>query len=840
MRNRVALITIFLAAATIAILAYGMRWLRIDASVEAMSVDNDPDEAFFNGMKGVFGNDESILIGVRSEDALAPAALLALRALTDRVDALPHVLEVESLTTIDDPVSVGGDLDVRPLVPEVVDDRASAWVRSRIAAVDLYRGTLVSDDGQVALVTVRLEDLGGDEGSRDSLIASIREAAQEALRDANFVIGGHPFMKVEIARSMQRDLVRFVPVSAAIMIAILWLATGSLVFVGVGMLVMVASIGATLGFMGWMGRPITAVTNVVPPLLLALSTAYVLHILFAVREEASSGGTSRKSVRRALHRVARPTFMAGVTTVIGFGVQGLSSVAIVRDFGVFLAFGVAVGTALSLSLAPALLSLVPLPRRPVSSEFAWLRRPLWRVGRIATNRRIWVVIAAIGCLGFAMFGVTRLVVDSSGPSYFSEESEFRRSMTFFSKHFGGDVIENIYLTGEPGSFEDPKRLERLLQLQRELEALPEVGRAISIADWVREMNSAVDGKEAIPRTRDAVAQLLLLYESSGQPGALEDLRSHDASKARVIVTARVESSSESRRLRERMTVLSHQYFPDESSASAVVSTEMLLSKASDVLAIEQTKGLLLSAALILGLLFLQLGWRDGLIATPPNVLPVAMVLGIMGFAGISLNVGTSLIASAALGIAVDDTMHLMGRVDETKRRWGVRVGAILEAILTVGRPVVFVWASVTAGFLVLVLSDFAVVRDLGALMAICMTLCLLGDLFLLPAMLLTIGERAPEHVEVELDVGDDRRRGVRLRVEEPLMYFTQDRKSGWGWAENLSQEGARVVTREGPVPHGEVRLLWFRGRARGAKGRVLRVAARGEGHEFAVAFDLLP
>jgi predicted RND superfamily exporter protein len=532
--------------------------------------------------------------------------------------------------------------------------------------------------------------------------------------------------------------------------------------------------------------------------------------------------------------------MAGVTTVIGFGVQGLSSVAIVRDFGVFLAFGVAVGTALSLSLAPALLSLVPLPRRPVSSEFAWLRRPLWRVGRIAANRRIWVVIAAIVCLGFGMFGVTRLVVDSSGPSYFSEESEFRRGMAFFSKHFGGDVIENIYLAGEPGSFTDPKRLERLLQLQRELEALPEVGRAISIADWVREISSAFDGEEAIPRSREAVAQLLLLYESSGQPGALEDLRSHDAAKARVIVTARVQSSSESRRLRDRMTLLSNQYFPDESSASAVVSTEMLLSKASDVLAIEQTKGLLLSAVLILGLLFLQLGWRDGLIATPPNVLPVVMVLGIMGFGGISLNVGTSLIASAALGIAVDDTMHLMGRVNETKRRWGVRVGAILEAILTVGRPVVFVWASVTAGFLVLVLSDFAVVRDLGALMAICMTLCLLGDLFLLPAMLLTIGGRAPEHVVVELDVGDDRRRGVRLRVEEPLMYFTQDRKSGWGWAENLSQEGARVVTREGPVPHGEVRLLWFRGRASGARGRVLRVAPRDEGHEFAVAFDLLP
>jgi predicted RND superfamily exporter protein len=647
-------------------------------------------------------------------------------------------------------------------------------------------------------------------------------------------------MKVEIARAMQRDILKFVPVSAAVMIGILMLATGSLVFVSVGILVIVASIGATLGLMGWVNRPITAVTNVVPALLLALSTAYVLHLLFAVREEASKSATPQEAVRRAMRQVGWPTIMAGTTTVIGFGVQGLSSVAIVRDFGVFLAFGVAIGTALSVSLAPAVLSLLPLPRRRVSNEFAWLRMPLWRLGRIAANRRILVGITALVLLGLSAFGVTRLVVDSSGPSYFSEKSDFRKSMAFFSKHFGGDVIENIYLAGEPGSFEDPRRLNLLLQLQRDLEALPEVGRAISIADWVREINGAFDNEKGIPRSRNAVAQLLLLYESSGQPGALSELRSHDASKARVIVTARVESSSESRRLRTRMAELSNRYFPDESRPSSVVSTEMLLSKASDVLAIEQTRGLLLSAALILGLLFLQLGWRDGLLATPPNTLPVAMVLGIMGVSGIPLSVGTSLIASAALGIAVDDTMHLMHRVKEAQRRWGMRIGAVLETILTVGRPVVFVWASVTGGFLVLVLSDFAVLRDLGALMALCMTLCLLGDLILLPALLLSFGRRARDRIEVESDVGDERRRGVRLRVEEPLMYVTQDQKSGWGWAENLSQEGARVVTRAGPIPHGEVRLLWFRGRAGEARGRVLRVAPRDDGHEFAVAFDLLP
>jgi predicted RND superfamily exporter protein len=121
------------------------------------------------------------------------------------------------------------------------------------------------------------------------------------------------------------------------------------------------------------------------------------------------------------------------------------------------------------------------------------------------------------------------------------------------------------------------------------------------------------------------------------------------------------------------------YFRDEVGPRSIVSTEILLSKASDVLAIEQSKELALSAALILGLLFLQLGWRDGLLATPPNVLPVAMILGMMGVAGITLNVGTSLIASAALGIAVDDTMHLVTRVREARRHWeGDEISQLFE------------------------------------------------------------------------------------------------------------------------------------------------------------------
>src|SRR5262245_22622176 len=129
MRNSFPIATIFLAVAIVAALTYGVRWLRIDASVEAMRVDDDPDQTFFEEMKKVFGNDELMLVGVRSGDALAARSLQELRALTDQLEMLPHVLDVQSLSTVDDPVSIDGVLSVRPLVPPVIDDQASEWVR---------------------------------------------------------------------------------------------------------------------------------------------------------------------------------------------------------------------------------------------------------------------------------------------------------------------------------------------------------------------------------------------------------------------------------------------------------------------------------------------------------------------------------------------------------------------------------------------------------------------------------------------------------------------------------------------------------------------------------------
>jgi hypothetical protein len=125
-------------------------------------------------------------------------------------------------------------------------------------------------------------------------------------------------------------------------------------------------------------------------------------------------------------------------------------------------------------------------------------------------------------------------------------------------------------------------------------------------------------------------------------------------------------------------------------------------------------------------------------------------------------------------------------------------------------------------------------------MALCMSLCLLGDLFLLPALLLSTRGRPHHGVTIEPDIPNNRRRGVRVQVEEPLLYVTKDRQTGFGRTENISQEGARVVSREGPPPGGEISLLWLHGRSGSARARVLRVVPREQGVEFAVAFDLAP
>jgi predicted RND superfamily exporter protein len=340
-----------------------------------------------------------------------------------------------------------------------------------------------------------------------------------------------------------------------------------------------------------------------------------------------------------------------------------------------------------------------------------------------------------------VFSALQIRVDSSGPRRFEEDSRFRVASRFYRSQMSGDVLEAVYLSGEPGDFLDPEVLRRLQQFEAAALELPAVDKVVSIANhiartyWV--FRGEVGDASLLPDSAKAVAQLLLLYESSGELGSIADLVTADHSMIRIMVTADVQSSSASNQLRLDLHAIAERLLPQYTTEHSVVSTEMLLSKAADVIAVEQIRSAGLALMMVLVVIAVSFGsLKAGGLVVLPNVLPIVTNLGMMVLMGIALSDATSIISATAIGIAVDSTVHLLSSIRTAERCMSSRRAAVLHTLMTTGRPVVVSSFVVVLGFSFLLLSEFGSVADLGFLTALTMVYCLIADLFVLPAQLL--------------------------------------------------------------------------------------------------------
>lgn len=745
-------LTLALAGAATLALVAGLGRLEIDSSLEAMSVAGDPLHAHHERQKELFGSDEILSIALPLGDALSPEALALQRRIGDAIQRLPAVDEVDSLVSVDDIAGDGEWLDVSPLVPEgdpgLFSQDELARIRSQVARNPLLPGWLISKDGSSAALQVRFA-YDSSELERNAALARIHELLRHELGERPFHLAGHLFMKSEIAHTISRDLQLLLPVSIAVMAVFLlgamrcWRA--ALASLGGVLLALLWMLGA----MGWAGIPVTALSNAAPTILLAIGTAYVMHLAAAAQRHTAQGSAPGEAATRALRQVRFGMVGAGLTTLVGYGSLTSSRVPVVSGFGWALVLGMAAVMAVGLLVLPAVFALFETrSERSLLASEPRLGRVLQALARLASRRSRWVLAGTAALALLAALPVFQLQVDSSGPKRFPEDSRFRRSSEFYREKFSGDVVESVYLSGPAGHFHEPDVLRRMQAFQRDAERLAEVDESLSIADYVALMNREMEGGAAaelrIPDSAQAVGQYLVLYSASGDPGEFDELVAPDASAAHIILKADVPSSAASAALRGRLQELAMRHLPAESTADSVVSTEILLSRAADVVVHEQVRGFAFALLVIVGMVAVSFrSLRAGLHLLLPNGVPLLLNLCVMSLLSIPLSESTAIISATCLGIAVDSTLHMLAETRVDERRHGSRRAAVRHALLTTGRPIAVTGIVVVTGFAVLLLSEFRSVAELGFFTALTMVFCLIGDLVILPSQLcVTAGSEA--------------------------------------------------------------------------------------------------
>lgn len=714
--------------------------IRVNSSVENLLPHDDSARLYYEEVKHTFGSDEAGVVAVFAADVFAPETVRKIAAISEDLAGIDGVREVLSLATLKGvETDEWGAVRVGQLLHEPPADAAAARAfREKVLSNRFYAGKIVSPDETATGIVILFEPLTDEEFIDRDIDGSIRSVVARYEGPEEFAVTGIQTLKVNSARLMEQDLHRFLPISLVVVIFVLAWAFGTIRGVVLPLFAVMIGVIWTTGLMVLTEDAINLGTLVLPPLLMAIGIAYAIHVVSRYYQEMAPGRDRITVAEATMEHVRLPLAVAALTTLIGFASLTWSEIPAIRDFGIFAVFGIAAIFLVSITFIPALLVLLPEAKRGRSNyrRNDWVTGILQRMAVVSIRHRRLVLAGGLVAVMVGLVGARQIRVETDYLQFLDPDTPIRRENTRIAERLGGTQPVYIVVDGDAdGAIGRLSVLAAMKDLQEFMQEMPKVDGSLSIVDYVTVMREILnpDAGPGLPESQAEVNQLLLFVDSKElAPIATKNLR-----RANIIVGTRLSGSAEVGEFVEKVEDFARRRFRRGVEVHAT-GTMVLLNRSADALArgqvigLAQVLGILL---LLMSVLFLSL--RAGLLSLVPNVIPIVVLLGLMGFSGITLNISTSMIAVIAIGIAIDDTIHYLSEFNRQTRETGSEERAIIAAGRSVGLAMVVTSAALTAGFLVVCVSNFIPIRHFGILASATMVVALLFDLLLTPALVMT-------------------------------------------------------------------------------------------------------
>jgi hypothetical protein len=697
-------------AAAVIVSLPGLSRLEIETSTDSVLDRTGQEWRFYQETIDRFGSDEIVVIGRSLEEPINLGNSSTLGAIADELAGKEHVRRIDGVSTLPSPgVDADGTLRLDPATDVALE--SGLPLRELVRRDRVLSSGIVSEDHRTDSLVIRMTDIGSDQD------IAVTQAVRGLTGAPGFTVSGGPVFRVATNQLTQAELTVLGPVTTAVIALLIWLFFGSVRAVAVSFLVGLIAVVCTMSLMGLVGVAISITTYILPTVLIALAASYTVHVMNSLVVDGDSGGLS----------VARAVALSGATTAIGFVAMTFARIDVVRDVGAFGAFGAIVAMLCALTLVPALTSKrvteTSLNRR-ISKEL------LPRLARWCAANRLSVFGVWIG-LGMVLgLGVSKLDLETDVVLYFPEDSQIRLDYDRIRSDLAGISPISIVIERDGASVVSADALALVADFQAAIDRHPNVGSSVSIVDPLRQINGAMlgDDSQPLPVNDASIDQYLLLL---GGVDHINDLVTHDRSALQVMIRADNNGSDDLLEL----AMQAENWWLANSGESGIraTATGIMFEYARSERAIEdgQVAGLIFAGIAIFLVLTLVLGGpKLATIAMVPNATPVLAAFGGMGLFGIPLDAGTILVGTLALGIAVDDTIHVISAYRDSRS-----VERIGDAVERVGGALACTTAAVALGFAVLGLSGFALIGNLGVVTAAVMVVCLAADTTLLPALL---------------------------------------------------------------------------------------------------------
>ena len=712
--------------------------LTIDADIIKSLPDDDKNAELLKHISKKFGGNNMGVIILETGNIYQTKVLEHVRILTDTLSKIEGIASVSSLTNI---INIKGSeygIEVGRLVDESklpASPEEFEVLRNNILSNNMYKGTIVSEDETSALIIFNLaDDANVNEVAQNVLIKTKELNLPETL-----YYTGSPMLVTYISELMKRDLTRLLPLAFLVIGLVLFFSFRTLSGVVLPLLTAVISIVWSLGLMALLGYSMSMISNNIPIILLAVGSAYSIHVINRINQLRALN--SPDAIQTALAYVLVPVILAAITTMIGFVSFIFGAyLEMIVEFGIFTALGTLFACLLSIFFVPAIMSFRKtkmITSEVKSPDDSFLKNTLLKpLNKVIFKYPKRIIVIWILLIATSLFGVFSIKRSVDIQEYFKKDNPTRLAEKIMVEKFGGTKPVFVLFKG---NVQDPEVLKTMKRTQDYMEQSPDIYTSMSIADLIAELNFAITGNRVVPDDPEQIQQLWFLLEGNEildrfisddlDEGIIVSKFKSPDNQSKIVFSEYMNTFIKQNSTKDCQIEITGMPFVDITMDKSLINSQM----GSISIAI-------IFVIFIVGLILRSL--KSGLYASIPIVAAIIILFGVMGLTGISLNIATVLVASVALGIGIDYSIHIISHFNYVFRDTQNFKMAIQETILVSGNAIIINVIAVSSGFLVLIFSDMVPLQYFGLLIAISMVSSGLGAITLLPSILILVNKKS--------------------------------------------------------------------------------------------------
>jgi len=785
---------LFPILAMVVALAANLPNITFDTSTEGFLYEDDPQILAYNDFRNQFGRDEKIIIAIKTKDVFEPAFLKTLFSLHDDIEQnVPYIKEVNSLKNARKTTGDEDELIVEDLFEDGIPTDAGQLQEIKAFALSnpIYENLYLSEDASFTTIMITtqtytsigvvaesehdmlesgfddyandgVENIGlNEDGFDDSasedlefinvletnqLIKSVEEILKSYQSDdMKIYIAGSPIVTKNLQASLIKDMSTFILYVILIIAFLLMVMFKRFSGIFLPLFIVVLTLLSTVGSMALAGVPITAMTQILPSLLLAVGVGASVHLLAMFYKKYDEVKNKKAAMAYALGHSGLAIFMTSLTTAASLAAFSFSDIAPVAYLGMFSALGVSFQLVLTLIFLPALISLLPVKvkQHSVDEKPMLLDRFVHNLGVFSITYPKAIVSTAALIIVVSVSLASTMQFSHNPLHWFAADNEVRINTETIDRELKGSItIEVILDTKKENGVYEPEFLNTIERVTEEIYTYRGenyfIGKIISINDVIKEINKALnENKQSeyrIPQDKDLIAQEFLLFENSGSDD-LEEIVDSRFSKTRLSIKAPWVDSVEYVQLMDDLDILLGEAFK-ETATVTITGTLPILSDTITKSIQSSIESYIIAFGIIAILMIILLGsFKLGLLSMFPNLTPIMIGIAFMVVFDMPLDMFTILIGAIAIGMVVDDTIHYMHNFSRYYSQTNDVDEAILLTINSTGRAIFITSIVLSSGFLVFMFASMTNLYNFGLITGVIVLVAMASDLILVGAML---------------------------------------------------------------------------------------------------------